>query len=154
MFRPLSCNTVLMTVALRRSDIVVWPVAAIVLLAGCRRADPAASSTIGTGSIAAAPSVSQVLPNPIVIRQGQTTDITIRGAGFDSTNNTVFVGPITAAPVKSSSGGTVILVGLPDRVPSGGGAAPMLWSPGTYTLTVANSRGTSAPVTVTIQEPR
>ena len=90
----------------------------------------------------------------MVVREGQPNTFTIRGAGFDATANTVTVGPVTLTAVASRSSGTVIALTLPDRVPSGGGAAPMLWSAGRYALTVSNARGTSVPVMVTIQEPR
>ncbi len=124
-----------------------WMVPVIVLSLGvaCRRTPSAA---------AAAVVVVEVSPEPIVVREGQPNDITIRGTGFDASSNTITVGPITVATVVSSKGGTVIALSLPERVPSGGGAAPMLWSAGRYALTVSNARGTSAPVLVTIQEPR
>ncbi|WP_411282168.1 hypothetical protein [Gemmatimonas sp.] len=120
------------------------PLLVLSLGAACRR--PVASS--------AAVAVVEVSPEPIVVREGQPNNITIRGTGFDATTNTVTVGPVTVAVVVSGKGGTVIALSLPERVPSGGGAAPMLWSPGKYELTVSNARGTSAPVMVTIQEPR
>ncbi len=124
----------------------VWllPLLVLVIGASCRRAAPASSAVVA---------VDDVRPEPIVLRVGQPNDITIRGTGFDATTNTVTVGPITVAAVTSRDQGTVIALSLPDRVPSGGGAAPMLWSPGRYALTVSNARGTSAPVMVTIQEP-
>ena len=96
----------------------------------------------------------EVSPEPIVVREGQPNDLTIRGTGFDATANTVTVGSVILTGVVSRSGGTVIALSLPDRVPSGGGAAPMLWSPGRYPLTVSNARGSSVPVMVTIQEPK
>ena len=98
--------------------------------------------------------VLQVSPDPIVVREGQPNTVTIRGARFDATANTVTVGPVTLTAISSRSGGTVITLTLPQRVPSGGGAAPMLWSAGRYALTVSNTRGTSVPVMVTVQEPR
>ena len=98
--------------------------------------------------------VLHVSPEPIVVREGQPNTITIRGARFDATANTITVGPITLTTVSSSNSGTVITLTLPERVPSGGGAAPMLWSAGRYPLTVSNTRGISVPVMVTVQEPR
>lgn len=126
----------------------VWLLPALVLSlgAGCRRAAPAAS-VLTTA-------VLEVRPEPIVVREGQPIDVTIRGTGFDAIANTVTVGPVILTAVRSTGGGTVIALSLPDRVPSGGGAAPMLWSPGQYALTVSNTRGSSVPVMVTIQEPR
>ena len=126
----------------RRIRLMV-PLLVLSLGVACRRVAPAAGVA-----------VVEVTPEPIVVREGQPNDITIRGTGFDALSNTITVGPITVATVVSSKGGTVIALSLPDRVPSGGGAAPMLWSAGRYALTVSNARGTSAPVLVTIQEPR
>ena len=131
-----------------------------VLALGCARAavpagsSPAAPAGAPTGVPIGVPTVLEVSPVPIVVREGQPTAITIRGTGFDAVANTVTLGPVTLTMVAAARGGTVIALSLPDRVPSGGGAAPMLWEPGRYPLTVATARGTSAPVTVTIQEPR
>ncbi len=121
------------------------PVLVLSIGAACRRAAPVDSAAV---------TVLEVSPEPIVVREGQTNDLTIRGTGFDATANTVSVGSVILTAVVSTRGGTVIALSLPDRVPSGGGAAPMLWSPGRYALTVSNARGSSAPVMVTIQEPR
>ena len=135
-------------ISLGRRTRWVLPVLVLVLVlgAGCRRSAPAASVLPVT--------VLEVSPEPIVVREGQPTDVTIHGTGFDAMANTVTVGPVILSAVLSRNGGTVIVLSLPDRVPSGGGAAPMLWSAGRYALTVTNARGTSAPVMVTIQEPR
>jgi len=122
------------------------PLLVLSLGAACRRAAPTPS--------ALPVAVLEVRPEPIVVREGQPIDVTIRGTGFDATANTVTVGPVILTAVRSTGGGTVIALSLPDRVPSGGGAAPMLWSPGQYALTVSNTRGSSVPVMVTIQEPR
>jgi len=122
------------------------PLLALSLGAACRRAAPTPS--------APPVAVLEVRLAPIVVREGQPIDVTIRGTGFDATANTVTVGPVILTAVRSTGGGTVIALSLPDRVPSGGGAAPMLWSPGQYALTVSNTRGSSVPVMVTIQEPR
>ena len=122
----------------------ILPVLVLSIGGACRRVAPAALPV----------AVLEVSPEPIVVRDGQPNDVTIRGTGFDATANTVTIGSVILTAVVSGSGGTVIALSLPDRVPSGGGAAPMLWSPGRYALTVSNARGSSAPVMVTIQEPR
>ncbi|MEN9592445.1 MAG: hypothetical protein RJA21_912, partial [Gemmatimonadota bacterium] len=122
------------------------PLLALSLGAACRRAAPTPS--------ALPVAVLEVRPEPIVVREGQPIDVTIRGTGFDATANTVTVGPVILTAVRSTGGGTVIALSLPDRVPSGGGAAPMLWSPGQYALKVSTTQGSSVPVMVTIQEPR
>ncbi len=124
-----------------------WLLPLLVLSLGvaCRRPTPATPMAV---------TVLSVSPEPIVVYEGQPNDVTIRGTGFDATANTVTVGPVILSAVLSRNDGTVIVLSLPDRVPSGGGAAPMLWSAGRYPLTVTNARGTSVPVMVTIQEPR
>ena len=124
----------------------ILPVLVLSLGAACRGTAPTPASL--------PVAVLEVSPEPIVVREGQPIDVTIRGTGFDATANTVTVGPVILTTVLSRSGGTVIALSLPDRVPSGGGAAPMLWSAGRYPLTVSNARGSSVPVMVTIQEPR
>ncbi len=130
----------------------IVPLLALSLGVACRRTASASALTASASALPVA--VLEVSPEPIVVREGQPNDITIRGTGFDTTANTVTLGPMTATAVVSSRGGTVIALSLPDRVSSGGGAAPMLWSPGRYPLTVSTMRGTSAPVMVTIQEPQ
>ena len=124
-----------------------WLLSLLLLSAivSCRRPAQAGSDSV---------TVLQVSPEPIVVREGQPNAVTIRGARFDATANTVTVGPVTLTAISSRSGGTVITLTLPQRVPSGGGAAPMLWNAGRYPLTVSNTRGTSVPVMVTVQEPR
>ena len=124
-----------------------WRLSLLLLSAAvsCRRPAQAESDSV---------TVLQVSPEPIVVREGHPNTVTIRGARFDATANTVTVGPVTLATISSRSSGTVITLTLPGRVPSGGGAAPMLWSAGRYPLTVSNTRGTSVPVMVTVQEPR
>ena len=140
----------------RQADRIGWRVLVAVLALGCARATVPTGSPAGvpTGAPVGVPTVLEVSPTPIVVREGQPTAITIRGTGFDAVSNTVIVGPVTIAAVPATRGGTVLALSLPDRVPSGGGAAPMLWEPGRYPLSVATARGTSAPVTVTIEEPK
>jgi hypothetical protein len=143
-------------VRFRRADRMDWCALVAVFALGCARAAVPAGSPAGApvGAPVGVPTVLEVSPTPIVVREGQPTAITIRGTGFDAVSNTVIVGPVTIAAVPATRGGTVLALSLPDRVPSGGGAAPMLWEPGRYPLAVATARGTSAPVTVTIEEPK
>ena len=124
-----------------------WRLSLLLLSAvvSCRRPAQAGSDSV---------TVLQVSPEPIVVREGQPNTITIRGARFDATATAVTVGPITLTTISSRSSGTVITLTLPGRVPRGGGAAPMLWTTGRYALTVTNTRSTSVPIMVTVQEPR
>ena len=97
--------------------------------------------------------LTQVTPPTVTLRAGEVTEIVLRGSGFDETDNTVTLGPVTVTSVKSTDGGTQIRMLVPDRVTSGGGAPPMLWVAGDYPVTVTNHRGTSASVMLTVKEP-
>lgn len=122
-------------------------VASFFLVSACRRTERTAAST-DAGVV-----ITAVSPRAITIRAGEVTELVVRGSGFDATENTVTLGPVTLTSVKSTDSGTRISLVVPDRMPSGGGAAPMLWMAGDYPLTVSNRRGTSAPFTVTVKEP-
>jgi hypothetical protein len=129
----------------RRSTALL--VASFLLVSACRRSErPAASTDAGVA-------ITAVTPRSITIRTGEVNELIVRGTGFDATENTVTFGPVTLTSVKSSDGGTRIALVIPDRMPSGGGAAPLLWMAGDYPLTVSNRRGTSAAFTVTVKEP-
>jgi hypothetical protein len=122
-------------------------VASFLMGSACRRAERAAAST-DAGVV-----ITAVSPKAITVRAGEVTELVVRGSGFEATENTVTLGPVTLTSVKSTDRGTRIVLVVPDRMPSGGGAAPMLWMAGDYPLTVSNRRGTSAPFTVTVKEP-
>ncbi len=128
----------------RRSTALL--VASFLLISSCRRSERSAAPT-DAGVV-----VTAVTPRSITIRAGEVTELIVRGTGFEA-ENTVTFGPVTLTSVKSSDGGTRISLVVPDRMPSGGGAAPMLWMAGDYPLTVSNRHGTSAPFTVTVKEP-
>ncbi len=97
--------------------------------------------------------VTRVSPNPVTVHDGRPNQIRIEGRGFHATSNTVLVGPVTIPVVASRDMGRTLTVTLPDRVPSGGGAAPMLWTPGSYPVTVATPASISASVMLTIARP-
>jgi hypothetical protein len=120
-------------------------------LAACRQGNGA---TGDRAAVSVSLAVTEVRPAPIVIHEGRPIEVMVHGTGFDPDSNVVRLGPVTVSPVPSTNGGTLLTLMLPDRVPSGGGAAPMLWTPGRYPLTVTTRRGTSAPVLVDIEEPR
>ncbi len=122
----------------------------LLALSACRRpAAPRPSAAQTTFVI----TVTSATPSSITIREGNPNELRIRGSGFGDTDNTVMLGPITLTSVKSTENGTLLIIRVPDRVPSGGGAAPMSWTPGTYPLTVMTPRGRSEPVTITVKEP-
>jgi len=123
--------------------------AAIASLAGCRRGEASSVSAARSTPVA----VASVTPSTVTIRAGEPTELVIRGTGFDATDNAVTLGPVTLTAVPSTDQGTRISVVVPDRVVGRGGAPPLLWVGGAYPLTVTTPRGTSAPITVTVQEP-
>jgi hypothetical protein len=119
-------------------------------LAACRRTDAPRTSAEQRASVIR---VISATPSSITIREGNPNELRIRGGGFGEDNNTVMLGPITLTNVKSTENGTLLVIRVPDRVPSGGGAAPMPWTTGTYPLTVLTPRGASTPITITVKEP-
>lgn len=129
----------------RRSTALL--VVSLLVATACRRSERAAAST-DTGVV-----ITGVSPQTVTLRAGALTELVVRGTGFEASENTVTFGPVTLTSVKSTDGGTRISLTLPDRMPSGGGAAPMLWMAGDYPLTVSNRHGTSTPFSVTVKEP-
>lgn len=69
-------------------------------------------------------------------------------------SNTVVIGALTLRGLRSDSGGTLLRFIVPDRVPSGGEAPPMLWLPGDYTVTVAHAAGKSRAVSLVVRNSR
>lgn len=123
---------------------------ALTALSACRRAaQQAAARELPTGTV----TVTHVSPAEVNFRDGIPVELLIVGAGFDPTGNTVSLGPITLTTIPSEARGTRIRFMVPDRVPSGGGAAPLLWEQGVYSLTVQTRLGTSAPVPVRVVDP-
>jgi hypothetical protein len=78
----------------------------------------------------------------------------VTGTGFEASTNVVTLGPARITEVKSRTDGSLIEFEVPDRIPSGGGAAPVLWTSGRYPLTITTSRGTSNAVMIDVQEMR
>ena len=76
--------------------------------------------------------------------------LTILGADFVADSNRVSFGPYVFDGIRSTQNGTVINVIIPDRMPSRGGAAPMLWVAAEYQVSVSNRHGASAPVSITL----
>ena len=97
-----------------------------------------------------APQIVRLSPSPIVIRAGMNAALTILGADFVADSNRVSFGPYVFDGIRSTQNGTVINVIIPDRMPSRGGAAPMLWVAAEYQVSVSNRHGASAPVSITL----
>lgn len=122
------------------------------LLACHRRATSVA--TVADTTSAMAPMIDSVSPDTVIIRDGAAAVLTLRGKGFASDSNTVRVGPVTLYGIRGTNGGTTLTIILPDRLPSGGGAPPMLWTSGTFDVVIHTMRGRSAVSQVTIRELR
>jgi hypothetical protein len=122
----------------------------LLALAACRRTDAPRTSAEQQTSVI---NVTSATPSSLTIRDGTPNELRIRGSGFGEADNTVMLGPITLTNVKSTENGTLLIVRVPDRVPSGGGAAPMAWTTGSYQLTIVTPRGRSEPITITVKEP-
>ena len=105
-------------------------------------------------TVSEAPMIVTVTPDTVLLRDGKPAVLTVRGKGFASDSNTVRVGPITLYGIRSTDGGTTLQFILPDRLPSSGGASPMLWTTGTFDVVIHNVRGHSASSHVTIRELR
>ncbi len=86
------------------------------------------------------------------------TTVTMSGAGFTTSNNSVYLSAssyfgssnnfgLLIATVNSSDTHTLKLI-VPSTIPSGGGSS--LINPGTYTLTVVNANGASNHTTFTV----
>jgi len=125
----------------------------LLTLSACRRTDAPRTSAAQHGSVTIVTRVTSATPSTITIRDGNPNELRIRGSGFGEADNTVMIGPVTLTNVMSTESGTLLVVRVPDRVPSGGGAAPMPWTSGSYPLTVVTPRGTSAPITITVKDP-
>ncbi len=127
---------------------------AIFALPACRRpVEPRVSTSGAELTITDSLQVIRVTPNPVIVYDGRSNEIRIEGRGFHPTSNTIALGPVTVGDVASRDNGTVLLLSVPDRVPSGGGAAPLLWVPGRYPLTVTAAGQVSVPYMTSIARP-
>lgn len=104
-----------------------------------------------TDAAGAPPVISSVSPQPLLIQSGAINALIIRGSGFVPDSNTVSIGSLSFAAIRAEQGGTVITIRVPDRMPSGGEAPPMLWVDGEYPLIVRNTRGQSRPHAVAVR---
>ena len=109
-------------------------------IAGCHR----------VRNVATAPQIVRISPSPIVIRSGMNAELTILGTDFVADSNSVSFGPYSFDGIRSTENGTVIHLNIPDRMPSRGGAAPMLWVAADYHVVVSNRNGRSAPMTASL----
>ena len=80
-----------------------------------------------------------------IVETGQMINVTIGGANFDRTNNTVMFGPVPITDLPAELG-VLIRFAIPATYPTTGGASPMKVGAGDFPITVRNSHGTSNAV--------
>jgi hypothetical protein len=121
-------------------------------VAACSRSAERAPDA--NAAISVVPTIDRVTPMQVLMTGNAPVTLDIAGTGFEDSTNTVVLGPARLSDVRSQANGTRILFTVPDRVPSGGGAAPMLWISGRYALTVTTARGTSNSISIDVEEKR
>lgn len=99
------------------------------------------------------PTIDSLRPDSVFVAPGAVVEIVVQGRGFvpgTPGQNTVRFGPVRLTNVPASDDGRVIRVVVPDRVPSGGEAAPLPLETGRYDIRVETSAGTSNTMVVRV----
>ena len=102
---------------------------------------------------AASPTIDSLRPDSVFVAPGAVVEVVVQGHGFapgTPGRNTVRFGPAKLTNVPASDDGRVIRVVVPDRVPSGGEAAPLPLETGRYDVRVETPAGTSNAVVVRV----
>ncbi len=97
--------------------------------------------------------IDSLRPDSVFVAPGAVVEIVVQGRGFapgTPGQNTVRFGSVRLTNVPASDDGRVIRVVVPDRVPSGGDAAPLPLETGRYELRVETSAGTSNAMVVRV----
>jgi hypothetical protein len=114
-----------------------------------RAADTAAATRVTSS----APTLDAIRPDSVFIASGAVVEVVLRGSGFvpgRPGHNTVLLGTAAFNEVPASDDGKEIRFVIPDRLPSGGEAAPMPIDPGSYPVRVRTPNGESNPVNVRV----
>lgn len=101
----------------------------------------------------ATPAIESLRPDSVFVAPGAVVEIVLQGRGFvpgTPGRNTVRFGTVKLTNVPASDDGRVIRVVVPDRVPSGGDAAPLPLETGRYDIRVETSAGTSNAMVVRV----
>ena len=104
-------------------------------------------------SNATSPAIESLRPDSVFVAPGAVVEIVVQGHGFvpgTPGRNTVRFGTAKITNVPASDDGRVIRVVVPDRVPSGGEAAPLPLETGRYDIRVETSAGTSNAMVVRV----
>jgi len=104
----------------------------------------------GTGG-ETGPRIEKISPDSVKTSQGQIVEVTLTGSGFDATENTVAVGPVTMTHLASVDDGHTLRFTVPLAMSSGGGAPPMPLRGSRFQVTVTTPRGVSNAVALAIQ---
>ncbi|HUQ81662.1 MAG TPA: hypothetical protein VM076_11010 [Gemmatimonadaceae bacterium] len=104
----------------------------------------------GTGG-ESGPRIEKISPDSVNTSQGQVIEVTLSGSGFDATENTVAVGPVTLTRLASGDDGRTLRFTVPLTMSSGGGAPPMPLRGSRFQVTVTTPRGVSNAVALAIQ---
>lgn len=102
---------------------------------------------------AASPTIDSLRPDSVFVAPGAVVEIVVQGHGFapgTPGRNTVRFGTAKLTNVPASDDGRVIRVVVPDRVPSGGEAAPLPLETGRYDIRVETPAGTSNAMVVRV----
>jgi hypothetical protein len=101
----------------------------------------------------AAPTLDAVRPDSVLVSMGAVVEVVLQGTGFvpgKPGRNTVVFGSASFNDVPASDDGKEIRFVVPDRMSSGGEAAPMPIEPGSYGMRVRTPNGESNAVTVRV----
>lgn len=92
------------------------------------------------------PRIDDVRPDSVMVPAGAVVEIVVRGHGFAPGapgRNTVRFGEQTITSVPATENGTELRFVIPDRVPSGGEAAPLPLESGPYSVSIRTEHGES-----------
>ena len=102
---------------------------------------------------ASAPTIDALRPDSVFVAPGAVVEIIVQGRGFapgTPGRNIVHFGTATLTNVPASDDGKEIRVVVPDRLPSGGDAAPLPLEAGRYDIRVETPAGASNSVVVRV----
>jgi hypothetical protein len=103
--------------------------------------------------ISGPPALESARPDSVVLPYGGVVEVTLSGTGFvpgKPGQNTVHFNGTAIRLVPASSDGRQIVFAIPDMISRGGEAPPSALRPGSYSVSVETTSGTSNTVTVRV----
>ena len=100
-----------------------------------------------------APVIESAHPDSVMLPYGGVVEVTLSGTGFvpgQPGQNTVHFNGTALRLVPASSDGRQIVFAVPDMITRGGEAPPSALRPGSYSVSVETTSGTSNAVTVRV----